>query len=277
VTSRTLLLTAASLVAFASNSIFCRLALAQHAIDAATFTSVRLASGAIVLGILAFRGLRPWPGSFASAAVLILYAVPFSFAYLALGAGVGALVLFGSVQLTMIGWGVARGERPPPAVWLGLLIAFAGLVALTTPGANAPDFRGVLAMAVAGMCWGAYSLRGRGSRARPVAVTAANFMACLPAVVLVQAAASKWTATHASPRGIALAVASGALASGIGYSFWYAALEELSATRAAIVQLTVPILAAIGGVALLGEHLSIRLVAAGIAILGGVGIAIRAR
>jgi drug/metabolite transporter (DMT)-like permease len=270
-------LTAASLVAFASNSIFCRLALAQHAIDAATFTSVRLASGAIVLGILASRRLRPWPGSFASAAVLIVYAVPFSFAYLALGAGVGALVLFGSVQLTMIGWGIVRGERPPPAVWIGLAIALAGLVFLTAPGASAPDLGGVIAMTIAGICWGIYSLRARGSRARPVAVNAANFIACLPAVVLVQAVASKWTTTHASPRGIALAVASGALASGIGYSLWYAALEELSATRAAIVQLTVPILAAIGGVALLGEHPSVRLVGAGIAILGGVGVAVRAR
>lgn len=276
---RTIFLTLVTLVAFASNSIFCRLALAKHEIDAASFTSVRLASGAIVMGLLAFRSLRAsaWkivPETIGSALALFVYAVPFSFAYLALGAGVGALILFGCVQLTMIGFGVMRGERPPALVWLGLAIAGAGLVILTKPGASAPDPFGALLMAVAGVCWGIYSLRGKTSKAKPLPTTAAAFILCLPAAIVLQLVAP---AAHASTRGIVLAVLSGAVSSGIGYTIWYAALEGLSATRAAIVQLAVPILAAIGGILFLGEALTTRHVLATFAVLGGVALAITRR
>jgi drug/metabolite transporter (DMT)-like permease len=274
---RTAVLTALSLVAFASNSILCRLALAGHEIDAASFTAVRLASGALVLGVLAARSLRGrrWPGSAGSTLALLLYAAPFSFAYLRLGAGVGALILFGCVQATMVGWGVVRGERASGAVWLGLLIAVAGLIGLTTPGRSAPDGLGAAAMAIAGVAWGIYSLRGRTSSAPPLTTTAANFLRSLPVAAALATLAAASGGLHASSRGLVLAVASGALASGLGYSLWYSALRGLSATRAAIVQLLVPILAAGGGIAVLGEPISGRVAVAGAVILGGVAIAVR--
>ena len=277
---RIALLTAAALVCFAANSILCRLALAQGAIDPAAFTGLRLASGALVLALIALRrtGTRPaesW--SWLSAAALFAYAAPFSFAYVSLGAGVGALVLFAVVQATMIGWGVARGDRPRPAVWLGLAIAVGGLVGLTAPGASAPDPLGVGAMAVAGAAWGVYTLRGRASAIDPVVANAASFARTLPVAAALVAAAGVTGGLAASPRGAALAVASGAIASGAGYALWYAALRGLTVSRAAILQLLVPVLAAAGGVLLLGETASLRLLVAGGAILGGVALAVSAR
>ncbi len=274
---RTAVLVALSLIAFASNSILCRLALAAHAIDATTFTAVRLASGAVMLAVLANKSLRPWPGTLRSAAALFLYAAPFSFAYLALGAGVGALVLFASVQLTMIGWGIANGERARAGVWLGLVVAFGGLVGLTVRGASAPDPVGAAAMVIAGIAWGAYSLRGRAAMARPLATTAANFVMTVPVVAVGLAIAGVTDHVQASARGLALAATSGALASGLGYSIWYAALPKLTAIRAGIVQLMVPIVAAAGGVLVLGEAISLRLVVTGAAIVGGVALAISSR
>ena len=277
---RIALLTAAALVCFAANSILCRLALAQGAIDPAAFTGLRLASGALVLALIALRrtGTRPaesW--SWLSAAALFAYAAPFSFAYVSLGAGVGALVLFAVVQATMIGWGVARGDRPRPAVWLGLAIAVGGLVGLTAPGAGAPDPLGVGAMAVAGAAWGVYTLRGRASAIDPVVANAASFARTLPVAAALVAAAGVTGGLAASPRGAALAIASGAIASGAGYALWYAALRGLTVSRAAILQLLVPVLAAAGGVLLLGEIASLRLLVAGGAILGGVALAVSAR
>ena len=270
-------LTAVSLLAFAGNSILCRLALATREIDAASFTSLRLISGALVLGALAAPTLRagPWPGSVGSTSALVLYAAPFSFAYVRLGTGVGALILFGCVQATMIGWGVARGERAPITVWIGLSIALAGLVGLTLKGRSSPDPMGAAAMALAGLAWGIYSLRGRTSSAGPLAATAANFLGSVPIAVGLCALAVASGTVHASMRGLVLAATSGALTSGLGYSLWYSALKRLSATRAAIVQLLVPILAAGGGIIVLGEPVSIRVAAAGSAILGGVAIALR--
>lgn len=277
-TTRTLALTCAALVGFAANSFLGRMALGSGSIDAATYTVVRLASGAIVLAVLTRIGrgssgeLRPpRAGSWVGATALFAYAAAFSFAYLRLATGVGALVLFAAVQITMIGWGLFRGERPRVVEWIGLGLAFGGIVMLVRPGLTAPDAAGVGLMFLAGVAWGVYSLRGRGT-ARPLAATADNFLRSVPlaAVLIVLAFAG----IHADTRGVVLAVVSGGLASGVGYSLWYAALRGLTATRAAIVQLSVPVLAALGGIAMLGETVTLRLAIAGVAILGGVALAL---
>jgi drug/metabolite transporter (DMT)-like permease len=270
---KTALAAALALIGFAGNSILCRLALRGGEIDAATFTGVRLATGALALWLLARRP----GGSWLSALALFVYAAPFSFAYLRLGAGVGAFILFASVQATMLGAAIAGGERPGPRVWLGLAIAVGGLVALTLPGAAAPDPLGSALMIVAGVAWGIYSLRGRGV-ADPLAATAGNFARSLPfAALLAGGALAAHAPLHASPRGLALAAASGALASGVGYSLWYAALRVLRATTAAVLQLVVPVLAAAAAVVLLGEPLTLRLVLSGVAITAGVALALKSR
>jgi drug/metabolite transporter (DMT)-like permease len=276
--NRHLALTALALACFAGNSLLCRLALADGHADAATFTAIRLTSGAVVLALLAARRNRETRGTgWASAGALFGYAAPFSYAYLRLGAAMGALLLFASVQATMLGWGIARGERPSPLAWLGIAVAMAGLVGLTVPGRGAPDPLGALAMAFAGIAWGVYSLRGRLASGDPVVTTAASFARSVPLAAVLLAVAIPAFGAHISPRGVALAVASGALASGLGYSFWYAALPHLSATRAAVVQLLVPVIAAAGAVLWLGESVSARLVLTSGAILGGVALTIRAR
>jgi drug/metabolite transporter (DMT)-like permease len=279
VSARTILFTVAALIGFAGNSLLCRVALAQEHIDAASFTCVRLVTGALVLAVLAAGRPRAGAvsGSWRSAIALVLYAALFSFAYLRLGAGVGALVLFGAVQATMIGWGIARGERPRALVWLGLAIAIGGLVGLTVPGATAPDPIGTLVMAIAGVGWGAYSLRGRAVQADPLVETAGNFVRSVPFAIALQLVVANVEGWHADATGLALAAASGGLASGVGYSLWYAALRGLTATRAAVVQLLVPVVAAAGGVVLLAEPTSVRLALAGAAILLGVATAIRGR
>jgi drug/metabolite transporter (DMT)-like permease len=266
-----------ALVAFASNSILCRGALGAGSIDPGTFTFVRLACGALTLGVIAGgRGAgsvpaaNPWRGAFA----LCLYAIAFSFAYVRIGAGVGALVLFAATQVTMLGWGIFRGERPTPREWLGIGVAFAGLVGLTAPGVSAPDRAGVALMGLAGTAWGAYSLLGRGL-GDPIATNARAFLrATLPAAAFALAPLSDrlWTT-----RGVLLAAVSGSLASGIGYSLWYAALPHLSRTRAAAVQLAVPAIAAAAGVLLLGEDPTLRLLACGAVITGGVALTLVGR
>jgi drug/metabolite transporter (DMT)-like permease len=277
---RALALTATALACFAANSILCRLALADGHVDATTFTLIRLASGAAVLAALA-RG-RPRDaaasvGSWWSAAVLFAYAAPFSYAYLRLGAAMGALILFAAVQITMVGYGLARGERPSLLGWLGIVVAMSGLVGLTVPGKSAPDPLGAVAMAASGVAWGVYSLRGRVARAEPLVMTSLAFTRALPFAVVLAVVMVPVFGVHASARGVALAAASGAVASGVGYSVWYAALRYLTATRAAVLQLLVPILAAAGGVAWLGEHVSVRLVVTSAALLGGVALTIRDR
>jgi drug/metabolite transporter (DMT)-like permease len=264
-----------ALVAFAMNSILCRLALAAGAIDAVLFTLVRLAAGAGCLAlILAFRrrSLRTVRADLPAAAMLFLYAIAFSLAYRDLAAGTGALVLFGMVQVTMIGWGLTHGERLRAAGWAGLVVALSGLVVLTMPGLTAPSLRGGAMMAVAGIAWGVYSLRGR-ALTDPLAATAGNFSAAvLPAVAVALAFGGERQAT---PWGIILAVLSGAVASALGYVAWYAALQRLRATGAATVQLLVPVIAAVGGVLLLGETVTVRLLAAAGMILGGVHLTLR--
>lgn len=274
-TARTALLTGTALVAFAANSWLCRAALRGGAIDPASFTAVRLVCGALVLVALARRGggAAESGGSWASAAALFAYAIAFSLAYLELDAGVGALVLFGAVQLTMLAGGVLAGQRPTAADLVGMTLALAGLALLAAPGRSGADPLAAGGMAVAGVAWGIYSLRGRGAR-RPLASNAVNFARAVPGGVAALAAAGALGAVHASPRGLALAAVSGGITSGLGYAVWYAALRGLDAHRAGLVQLAVPVLAALGGVAWLGERVSLRLAVAGALVLGGIALAL---
>lgn len=272
---RTLVLTAVAMLAFAANSLLCRLALQQAAIDPASFGSIRLAAGALTLALVVrLRGRPPaaLPGraDWLAALMLFGYVAFFSFAYLSLPAGTGALILFGAVQLTMFGAGLyAGGERFGPIGWAGFALAVGGLVYLVSPGLAAPPLFGAALMAAAGVAWGVYSLRGRGV-ADPLAATARNFTRAVPfalALSLVCLAGARVDA-----RGVALAVASGAVTSGLGYVVWYAALARLTALRAATVQLSVPLLAAFGGVLFLSEAITPRLAVASVAILGGIAL-----
>lgn len=270
------------MLAFAGNSLLCRLALGHMAIDATSFTSIRLLSGAVVLWLLARRrtssGASAGGGSWGSAVALFGYAFAFSLAYTQLSAATGALVLFGTVQMTMIGVGLWRGERLHPLQVAGLAVSLAGLVALLLPGLTAPPLASALLMAGAGVAWGIYSLRGRGV-ADPLAATAGNFMRAVPMAALSSLVAIAWLAPDSPPdsAGMLYAVASGALASGIGYAVWYAVLPQLSAVRASAVQLSVPVIAAVGGVLLLHETMSLRLALCSLAVLGGVALVILAR
>ncbi|MBI3449993.1 MAG: DMT family transporter [Acidobacteria bacterium] len=270
---RTVALTGAALTGFAANSILCRLALASGGADPATFTTIRLGSGAIALALIALATGSPRAKAhegWGSAVALFIYAAAFSWAYVRLTAGTGALVLFASVQATMIGWGLAKGERVKRAEWWGIAAALSGLVVLTFPGLTAPDPGALGLMAAAGAAWGAYSLAGRGGSS-PLRTTASNFLKAVP--LAAGASLVSLSGAHLSARGALLAAASGALASGVGYALWFAALPALRATRAAIVQLLVPALAASMGVALLGEPITARLVVAAAAIFGGVAVA----
>lgn len=280
---RMLALATLALVAFAANSLLCRAALAHTAIDAATFTTVRLLSGAIMLGLVAWRRAPRAPdgprarmhgGDWFSAAALFAYALGFSFAYAQLPAAAGALLLFGAVQATMIGWGLWQGERLRALQAGGLVLAGAGLVGLLLPGLSAPPLAGALLMVVAGIGWGIYSLRGRRA-ADPLRATAGNFLRTLPMALIASAVFAHAGAFDAA--GIGYAIASGTLASGAGYAIWYTVLPSLKATSAATLQLCVPVIAAAGGVLLLGEPLTLRLVAASIAILGGIALVVARR
>ena len=271
-------LTTAAMVAFAGNSLLCRLALKATGIDPATFTSVRLASGAAALWLIvrvrhappSALGAGDWPSAF----WLFAYAAGFSFAYVSLPAGMGALLLFGSVQATMIGQGLWNGERLRALQVLGLALAFAGLAALLLPGASAPEPLGAALMIFAGFSWGRYSLRGKGA-SDPTRVTAGNFMRAVPFALLVSAVLASRAAVD--PPGVLYAIASGVVTSGVGYAIWYTALRELKATIAATVQLSVPAIAAAGGVLFVGEALTPRLAGCSAAILGGVAIVVLAR
>jgi drug/metabolite transporter (DMT)-like permease len=275
---RTAGLTLLALAAFASNSLLTRLALGGREIDAATFTAIRLAAGAVVLVALVrvrdggWRALRG--GGAAGPAILFTYAAPFSLAYVRIGAAVGTLVLFGAVQLAMLGYGLIRGERPARRTWAGLALATCGLLLLTIPAASRPDPIGVALMVVAGVAWAAYTIAGRGAR-EPVAENARNFLWSSGLGLLMIAATPATVALGA--RGALLAAVSGGLTSGLGYVIWYNALPRLSVTQAAVAQVAVPILAAAGGVVLLGEPLSVRLVLSGAAVLAGIGLGVARR
>jgi drug/metabolite transporter (DMT)-like permease len=269
--ARTALLTLLAMIAFAGNSLLCRIALSQTDIDAASFTTIRLVAGAAMLWLIVRirGGVRRDKGSWVSALALFAYAAGFSFAYLSLPAGTGALLLFGAVQATMIGYGIIIGERLRKLQAVGLALALAGLIGLLLPGLSAPPLIGSLLMMGAGVAWGVYSLRGRGG-GDPMRVTSDNFLLAVPvACALSLALYGRATLDEA---GIWYAVLSGAFASGIGYAIWYTALPTLRASTAAIVQLSVPVIAAAGGIVLLSEPMTLRLVLTAAAILGGIAL-----
>ena len=272
----TLLLTALTMLAFAANSVLCRLALSHTAIDPAGFTLVRIASGAAMLWVLA-NGLgkrKGVAGSWKGAATLVVYAIAFSLAYVSLPAGTGALLLFGSVQATMIATGLVKGERLSLGQWAGLALALAGLVTLVAPGVSAPPPLGAALMVLSGVFWGIYSLLGRGA-SDPVATTAGNFIRGVPLAILPAAILAGQL--NPDPWGILYAVLSGTLASGCGYILWYSVLPRLSSAQGASVQLSVPVIAALAGAALIGEALSLRLCIASAAVLGGIALVISGR
>jgi len=275
--ARTLNLTVVAMLAFAANTLLCRSALAYQLIDAASFTTVRAVSGAAMLGLIVLLQRRVHDESAAdwrSTAALFIYMVANSFAYLSIGVGTGALILFSAVQLTMVIAALRNREHFSPLSWTGLALAVLGVVYLVSPGLAAPDPFGAALMAISGVAWGFYSLVGRGVK-DPLRATAMNFIYIVPGVLIVSALF--WNRFDVSPGGVALAAASGALASGVGYAIWYAALSGLTASRAAAVQLSVPAISAFGGVVLLAEPLTLRLVLASGATLGGVAIVLSQR
>ena len=273
----TIALTGLAMAAFAANSVLCRLALSNGAIDPATFTLVRLASGACVLClILSLRRKPVQPGgSWAASVALFAYAAAFSFAYVSLPAATGSLLLFGAVQTTMIGYGQIRGERLSALQWIGLTIAIAGLTALIAPGALAPSVTGACLMLTAGVAWGAYSLLGRGI-ADPLSATAGNFVRCLPIAIGLSLYAVL-SGANLTAIGLACAILSGAVASGLGYTIWYAALPGLTPAQGASVQLSVPVITALAGASVLGEAISLRLSISSLAILGGIALVFGSR
>lgn len=273
---RILILTTLTMVAFAGNSLLCRQALRFTHIDPASFTAIRLVSGALALWVIVmlFRRRDKGSGDWGSAVALFAYAAAFSFAYVSLPAATGALLLFGAVQATMTGYGIWRGERLGAQKSLGLALAIGGLVGLLLPGLTAPPLAGSVLMLVAGFSWGIYSLRSRGID-DPTRVTAGNFLRAVPLTVALSAATLHGTSVNAA--GAGYAIASGALTSGVGYAVWYAVLPALKPVNAATVQLSVPVITGLGGVLLLGELLTARLVAASLAILGGIALVTLAR
>ena len=276
---KTLLLTSLALVAFAANSILCRLALGAQAIDAESFTIVRLLSGSLALMIILWftgrAGNKTSRGSWPASVALFLYAAAFSYAYISLDTGTGALILFGAVQVTMIVLSIRAGNRLHVLEWAGVGTAFAGFVFLVLPGVSAPSPSGFLLMSLAGVAWGSYTLMGKGSK-DPLADTSYNFLRTTPMLLILVLMALSSSPKYSS-QGILLAVLSGAIASGLGYTIWYTALRGLSTTQAAVVQLFVPVIAAMGGVAFSAETITLRLLESTVLILGGILLVVLGR
>ncbi|WP_348772636.1 DMT family transporter [Shewanella sp. MMG014] len=277
---KTCLLTVLAIIAFAANSVLSRLALAEEAIDAASFTAVRLITGALVLLIIVSvkslshgqsinlsKVVKPVSGSWFASIMLFIYAVTFSYAYISVDTGTGALILFGSVQLTMIAISLLFGTRLYLAEWVGILMAFSGLIYLVLPDVSSPSFNGFILMTLSGVAWGVYTLKGRRSQA-PIMDTAYNFACTLPLVLVLIIVA--FDSFHFTYQGIILAAIAGGLTSAVGYSIWYIALKGLSATQAAVIQLSVPIIAAIGGVIFVAEPITYRLMISSLVVLGGI-------
>ena len=273
--ARVFALTTLSMLAFAGNSLLCRLALQQSHLDAGSFTSIRLVSGALVLWLVArkFRGDQNGAGNWPSALALFIYAAAFSFAYVRLPTATGALLLFGAVQATMISYGLWKGERLQPLQRVGLALALSGLLGLLLPGISAPPLAGSVLMLGAGVAWGVYSLRGKGA-GDPTRVTAGNFLRAAPIAIALSLLMLGLQRVTLDAAGIGYALASGALTSGLGYAIWYTAVPALKATTAATVQLSVPVLAALGGIVFLGEAVTLRLGLASLAILGGIALVV---
>ncbi|PIY29540.1 MAG: EamA family transporter [Comamonadaceae bacterium CG_4_9_14_3_um_filter_60_33] len=281
---RLISLTLITMLCFAGNSVFCRLALRQTSIDAASFTSVRLISGALML-ILLVHARQRWQGigaaqalkaggNWVSASALFVYASAFSFSYADMATGIGALLLFGAVQATMILTGLWRGERLNRQQSAGLIMAFAGVVAILSPGLDAPPIGSALLMLISGVAWGVYSLRGRGV-ADPTGDTAGNFLRATPMSVLLSALLL--THQQLDPQGVLYAVLSGAITSGLGYAIWYAVLPQLTRTRAAAVQLSVPVLASLAGALFVDEPITLSLLLTSSAVLGGIALVVYGR
>jgi drug/metabolite transporter (DMT)-like permease len=287
--TKTIFFTACALIAFAANSVLCRLALGDETIDAASFTIIRLLSGAISLLVIlrlssTLGGTNSGtPGNnkasslkenWIAAFMLFLYAVTFSYAYTTLDTGTGALILFGTVQITIILATIFSGGRLHTAEWIGTLVAFSGFVYLVLPNVSTPSFSGFILMTISGIGWGIYTLKGRGSK-NPLADTTKNFYLTIPLVIVL--ALLTFQNINITTEGILLAIASGAIASGMGYTIWYIALGGLSATQAAVVQLLVPVIAAFGGVIFVSEVISLRLTISATFILGGILIVVLGR
>jgi drug/metabolite transporter (DMT)-like permease len=268
---KTILFTGLALIAFAANSVLCRLALGEGVIDASSFTIIRLLSGAIVLliiiGISKNKSDSSTKGSWSASIMLFLYAITFSFGYITLDTATGALILFGSVQITMILLSVLSGNRLHISEWFGMATAFSGFVYLILPGATAPSATGFFLMTVSGIAWGIYTLKGRISM-NPLMDTGYNFLRTIPFVIILVMITIK--SAHFSLEGILLGVLSGGIASGIGYTLWYIALSGLSVTQAAVLQLLVPVIAAVGGIIFVSESLTIHLIISSIMVLGGI-------
>ncbi len=272
---QTSIFTLLALVAFAANSVLCRNALATEAIDPGTFTIIRLSSGALVLILLWFaRGHRkssPARGSWRGASALFVYAISFSYAYISLDTGTGALILFAAVQFTIMGVNLWQGAQYSPLEFMGIGLAFLGFILLVVPELNTPSISGFILMTLAGIAWGAYTLYGQHSR-DALADTACNFLRTLPMVLVLLALI--YPQANATLSGVALAISSGALASGIGYALWYAALPRLALILAALLQLAVPILASIGGVIVSAESITRDLIISSALVLGGLALVI---
>jgi drug/metabolite transporter (DMT)-like permease len=272
-------ITAFTLIAFAANSLLCRMALGGDLIDPVSFTAFRLVSGAVALALISFVVVKAEVaptsvGNWGSGFALFAYAAAFSLAYLSLSTGTGALILFGAVQVTMLGAALKAGDRLGAAQWIGLAAAVGGLIYLVLPGLAAPNPVGALLMAGAGIAWGIYSMRGRGV-SDPIAMTAGNFLRAAPMSLLVVAVALP--SLHLEMTGVLLALLSGVVTSGLGYVLWYKALRGLTTTQASVLQLLVPLLAALGGVVFLSEQVTVRLILASVLILGGVAVAVLKR
>lgn len=272
---KTTALTALALIAFAANSVLCRLALGNDFIDAASFTVLRLLSGTLVLLIIMVgtrnTSVTSKKGSWSASFLLFLYASTFSFAYISLDTGTGALILFASVQITIILLSLITGTRLHISEWVGITIAFAGFAYLILPGVSAPSLDGFILMTVSGIAWGIYTLKGRDSK-NPLVDTAYNFLRTTPLVLILLIATI--ANAHYSTEGIALALLSGGITSGIGYTIWYIALGGLSSTQAAVVQLSVPVIAALGGVIFVAEEITFRLASSSALVLGGILIVV---
>lgn len=275
---KTILLTALALIAFAANSVLGRMALGNSFIDASGFTSIRLISGtAILLLIIQINNKNSKPvtkGKWISALLLFIYAISFSYAYNLLDTGTGALILFGAVQISMILISLFNGKKLHFTEWIGVFIAFIGFIYLILPGVTAPSLKGFLLMSVSGIAWGVYSIKGQAST-NPLYDTAYNFLKSLPFVAVILLLTFK--TEHYTLKGILLAIISGSITSGIGYTIWYMALKGLTSVQAAVVQLLVPVIAAFGGVIFIAEIITTRLTMASVLILGGVLIVVLGR